>query len=510
MSLSSQNTALSSGTLAAVDLGSNSFHMIVTRLADGNIQVVDRLREMVRLRAGLNKHRKLSQEAQQRALECLQRFAQRLENIPPQNIRIVGTNTLRSAKNASNFLARAQEILGNPIQVISGIEEARLIYLGVAHSLAENGMCRLVMDIGGGSTEIVIGKTFSPVLMESLPTGCVSMTQKFFNSGRIDRKHLNKANLAARLELEGIAHLFKHHGWDNAVGSSGTVRSIAKVVRAQGWSSGGITRRALKQLRKYLLDVGETDNIRLDGLGDDRRPVFVGGFAILEALFEILGLDEIDVSDGAVREGLIYDLAGKITHEDIREQTIRHLMDKYLVQPHHAHNVEATAQMIFEKVAHDWALQNDDDLSLLKWAARLHEIGLAIAHGDYHHHGAYLVKNSDLPGFSVQEQQFLALLIKTHRQKLMADAFTVLSDELVQPAIRLCIILRLAVILHRSHSDRALPDIKISAHEQTLEIVFPDDWLAGHALTCADLKKEIKQIKSTGYQLNARDANVSR
>ncbi len=500
---------MSGGTLAAVDLGSNSFHMIVTRLTDGNIQVVDRLREMVRLRAGLNKQRKLSKEAQQRALDCLQRFAQRLENIPPGNIRIVGTNTLRSAKNASTFLARAQDILGNPIQVISGIEEARLIYLGVAHSLAENGMRRLVIDIGGGSTEIIIGRKFTPIRMESLPLGCVSMTQKYFPAGKITKKSLNAANLATCLELEAVAHLFRHQGWENAVGSSGTARCIARVVRAQGWSSGGITRAALKQLRGYLVNAGEIDNIHLDGLGDDRRPVFVGGFAILEALFEILDLREIDVSDGAVREGLIYDLAGKITHEDIRENTVKHLMDKYLVQPNHARNVEATAQAIFKNVADAWALRNDDYLSLLKWAARLHEIGLAIAHGDYHHHGAYLAENSDLPGFSLQEQRFLALLIKTHRQKLKADTFSLLTDELVQPAIRLCIILRLAVILHRSHSDDALPEIEISVNARTLEIVFPDGWLGEHALTLADIEKEIKQLKATGYQLKARDANAT-
>jgi len=509
MPLSNKNRVVSGGTLAAVDLGSNSFHMIVTRLTDGNIQVVDRLREMVRLRAGLDKQRKLSKEAQQRALDCLQRFAQRLENIPTRNIRIVGTNTLRSAKNSSKFLARAQDILGNPIQVISGIEEARLIYLGVAHSLAENGLRRLVIDIGGGSTEIIIGKKFSPMLMESLPLGCVSMTQEYFPAGKISKKNLNAANLATCLELEGVAHLFKHRGWDNAVGSSGTARCIARVVRAQGWSSGGITRAALKQLRKYLVDAGEIDNIHLDGLGDDRRPVFVGGFAILEALFEILDLREIGVSDGAVREGLIYDLAGRITHEDVRENTVRGLMDKYLVQPHHARNVEATAQVIFEHVADDWALRHDYYLSLLKWAARLHEIGLAIAHGNYHLHGAYLAENSDLSGFSLQEQQFLALLIKTHRQKLKTDAFTVLTDELVQPAMRLCIILRLAVILHRSHSDYALPELEISADEQALEIIFPGGWLAEHALTLADLEKEMKQLKATGYQLKARDATAT-
>jgi len=507
MPLVSKNLASNNEMLAAVDLGSNSFHMIVVRFSDGAVQVVDRLREMVRLRAGIDEHHKLDKEAQQRALECLQRFAQRLENIPSRNIRVVGTNTLRIAKNSSKFISRAQGILGNPIQIISGIEEARLIYLGVAHSLSENGLRRLVVDIGGGSTEIIIGKNFNPILMESLPLGCVSLTREYFCEGTINKKRLNAANLAARLELEGVAHYFRRKGWDNAVGSSGTVRCIAKVMLAQGWASGNITRAALKQLRRYLLEVASIDNIKLEGLSEDRRPVFIGGFVVLEALFEILNLHEIDISDGAVREGLIYDLTGKITHEDVRENTARHLLDKYRVQQQHASNVEATARAIFERVADDWALRNDYYLPLLGWAARLHEIGLAIAHGDYHIHGAYLAKNSDLPGFSQTEQQFLALLIKTHRQKLATDMFSVLADELIQPAIRLCIILRLAVILHRSHASSALPELEISVDKQTLNIVFPGDWFAEHALTFADLNKETRQLKKIGYQLHIRDAS---
>jgi len=507
MLFKTKNRLSQDGILAAADLGSNSFHMIVAHLVDGNLQVIDRLRETVRLRAGLDRQDNLAIEAQQRALECLTRFAQRLGNIPPQNIRIVGTNTLRSAKNASDFLSHAQDILGHPIQIISGIEEARLIYLGVAHSLAEQGRRRLVIDIGGGSTEIIIGEHFTPILMESLSLGCVSLTLEYCDNGKITEKRLKKANLAARLELESIAHLFTHHGWDHAVGASGTARSIAKILKAQGWTNGSITLSALKQLRTLFLDTGAIDNIQLDGLSEDRRPVLIGGFIILEAIFEALGLEEITVSDGAVREGLIYDLAGKIAHEDIRENTINHLIDKCRVQTQHAYNVEATTEIIFNQVAESWGLRHDSFLSLLKWAARIHEIGLAIAHNDYHKHGAYLAKNSDLAGFSQQEQQFLALLIQTHRQKLRPEAFATLPGKWIQPAMCLSIILRLAVILQRSHATNALPELEIIAKQEELLVIFPDNWLADHALTFADLQKEIKLLKTASYQLTIRQGN---
>ena len=493
--------------LAAVDLGSNSFHMIVAQHTDGNLQIIDRLRETVRLRAGLDQDGNLSSEAQQRALSCLQRFAQRLENISSKNIRIVGTNTLRSATNASKFISEAQEILGNPIQIISGIEEARLIYLGVAHSLAEQGQRRLVIDIGGGSTEIIIGEHFTPFIMESLPLGCVSMTLEYFENGKINEKRLNRASLAARLELESIVHLFRHQGWEHAVGASGTARSLTKIIQAQGWSTNVITLASLKKLRNHFLTAGAIDDIRLDGLSEDRRPVILGGFIILEAIFEALDLKEITVSDGAVREGLIYDLTGKITHADIREHTVNHLMDRYRVQTQHAHNVEATAENIFNQLATDWALNNDYFLSLLKWAARLHEIGLAIAHNDYHKHGAYLAQNSDLAGFSLQEQQFLSLLILAHRQKLRPDAFDILPSKLTQAAIRLSIILRLAVILHRSHTTNSMPDLRVTAKEQELHVIFPDNWLGSHPLTYADLNKETKLLKASNYQLKILQAS---
>ncbi len=507
MLFKTKHKPLQNSSLAAVDLGSNSFHMIVAQHIEGRLQIIDRLREMVRLRAGLDKQGNLNSDAQQRALDCLQRFAQRLENIPSQNIRIVGTNTLRAANNAADFVRKAQEILGNPIQIISGIEEARLIYLGVAHSLAEQGQRRLVIDIGGGSTEIIIGERFTPLVMESLPLGCVSMTIEYFENGKINEKRLTRANLAARLELESIVHHFKQHGWEHAVGASGTARSLAKIIQAQGWSTGVITLASLKKLRNHFLEAGAIDSIQLAGLSEDRRPVILGGFIILEALFEALDLQEVTVADGAVREGLIYDLTGKFSHADIRESTVNHLMDRYRVQLEHARNVAATAETLFNQLAESWALNNDDYLSLLKWSACLHEIGLAIAHNDYHKHGAYLAQNSDLAGFSLQEQQFLSLLILTHRQKLRLEAFDVLPGNLIQIAIRLSIILRLAVILHRSHTTNTLPELCVIAQADELRIMFPDNWLASHPLTSADLSKEIKLLKSSNYQLKILQAD---
>ena len=295
-------------TLAAVDLGSNSFHLIIAQYSNGKLSVIDKLREMVRLRAGLDEEKRLTSEAQQTALDCLSRFAQRLQHIPTENIRIVGTNTLRTARNSREFLRQAHKILGHPIQIISGIEEARLIYTGVAHSLAETGQKRMVIDIGGGSTEIIIGEQFTPSILESIPVGCVSMTLDYFANGKITAKKFRKAHMATRLELENVAHEYLQSGWEQTIGASGTIRSIAKILHANNWSSGNITREGMEQLKHQVLAVEHIDQLQLDGLSEDRRPVILGGFVVLYTLFDALNIKEMDVSDGAVREGLIYDL----------------------------------------------------------------------------------------------------------------------------------------------------------------------------------------------------------
>jgi exopolyphosphatase/guanosine-5'-triphosphate,3'-diphosphate pyrophosphatase len=503
--MSDKNSATQSitdNTLAAVDLGSNSFHMIVARISeDGAIQVIDKIKEMVRLGAGLDDKKNLSEEAQLRALECLERFAQRLNNLDPDNVKIVGTNTLRSAKNSAAFLNKAQKLLGHSIEIISGIEEARLIYLGVSHSLADDGKRRLVIDIGGGSTETIIGEKFTPIMMESHYMGCVSYSRRFFTDGDISREAFKRAELAAQLELENDSYEFMKTGWNQVVGASGTARSISHVLLAEGLSDGKVTMEGMKELRKKLIKAEHIDYLQLQGLDEQRRPVFVGGFAVMYAIFKTWNISEMEISDGAVREGLIYDLLGRIQHEDVRENTVARLVERYSVQAEHAENVAKTALTIYKQVAKDWYVQNKIYKQILIWSALLHEIGLTIAHSGYHKHGAYLASNSDLPGFSYQEQQLLAALIRAHRQKFPLQEFEGLPEEYFDAAIRLAILLRLSVILHRSRTKLTIPQLSIYASKNKLEIQFPANWFEDHALTLADLKNEIELLEPTGIEL---------
>ncbi len=490
-----------SDLIAAADLGSNSFHMIIARTADSHLQIIERMREPVRLAAGLEERGRLSKAAQKRALECLERFGQRLRAMPQGSVRVVGTNTLRRARSAEEFLAAAERALGHPIEVISGQEEARLIYLGVSHSLAPSTKRRLVVDIGGGSTELIIGESFEPLHMESLYMGCVSMSEQYFPKGAITRASLGRAELAARVELEAVENRFREFGWRSAIGASGTILAVAEVVRAARWSEGDITRAALQKLRKALLAAGHVKKLALPGLSPERAPVFPGGVAILVAVFDALGLRHMGTSDGALREGLLYDLVGRIRHEDVRERTVRALSSRYQVDTRQADRVERTALTCLAQTANEWRLTSEEDADMLRWAARLHEIGLAIAHSQYHKHGAYIVANSDLAGFSWREQRLLAALIRGHRRKFPLDEFQELPPSLVTKAERLCILLRLAVQLHHSRSDITLPEFKLTASDKGLKLKFPKGWLAEHPLTRTDLEQEAQYLAAVKFEL---------
>jgi exopolyphosphatase / guanosine-5'-triphosphate,3'-diphosphate pyrophosphatase len=485
-------------TVAAVDLGSNSFHMIVARVVHGQLHVLDRLQETVRLGAGLDEKNRLSAEAGRRAIDCLKRFGQRLRGMQAGSVRAVGTNTLRRARRAEKFLARAEAALGHPIEVISGREEARLIYLGVAREIPEDGP-RLVIDIGGGSTELILGERMEPKLAESLYMGCVSMWQAHFADGRITARAMRRAETAARLELQPVEAQFRH-GWQQAYGSSGTIRAIGAVARSAGWCDQDVTPAALANLREAVLEAGHVERLRFSGLNDDRAPVFPGGVAILTAVFDALGIERLRVSDGALREGLLYDLLGRLRHEDVRERTIGSLTALYHVDKLQAARVEAAVRDCFAQVAADWNL-TDADAALLSWAARLHEMGLAVAHTQYHKHGAYLARFADLPGFSSTEQQWLALLIRAHRRKFPLEEFAVLPAAPRRRAQRLAMLLRLSVLLHRSRSDAPLPRLRLSAGKRSLRVNFPSRWLAQHPLTLADLQQEREWLELADLKL---------
>ncbi len=488
--------------VAAVDLGSNSFHMIVCRLQDGKLQTLDRLKEMVRLASGLDSKNYLDQKTQARALACLQRFGQRIGKFPPESVRIVGTNTLRTAKNAGQFLEKAEQALGHRIEIISGIEEARMIYQGVAHSLVSDAKKRLVMDIGGGSTEYIIGTNDRPELKESLHMGCVSMSNLFFKKGRISAKKLQKAILYAEQKLEPIElNYYKDH-WDEAIGASGTLRSVNRVLQASGWSNNGITRDGLECLYEYIIKQKHIDDLELPELDIERKPVFPGGFAIIYATFTRLGIEQMTVSEGALREGLVYDLVGRIYNRDIRSESVNTLATRYHVDRHHAERVQQTIHDIINQLDNDIFTNKDTALQFLDWAAQLHEIGHDIAHSAYHKHSAYIAEHADLAGFSRQDQLLLSRIIYAHRRKFSRRRFNDLPSSWDKQAPILAMILRLSVVLHRNRHDVELPDFSCAFDGKAFRLKFPDNWLADFPLTKADLKLEKHYLKSAHFMLD--------
>ncbi|MEW6268997.1 MAG: Ppx/GppA phosphatase family protein [Thermodesulfobacteriota bacterium] len=492
-----------SEAVAGVDLGSNSFHMVVARVVQGQIHVIDRIREGVRLAAGLNAKRELTAAAKTRALECLRRFGQRLRGMPPERVRAVGTNTFRQARNARAFVAQAERALGHAIDVITGAEEARLIYSGVAHDLADVAGRRLVIDIGGGSTECIVGEHLEPIEANSLYMGCVSHSLKHFPGGRIRAGDLERAKIAARLELQAIERRFRALGWGECRGSSGTAIHVATLLRENGWSREGITAKGLAKLAKALVAAGDIERLALRGLDPDRAAVLPGGVAILQALFEGLRIDVMTPATGALREGLLHDLLGRIRHEDVRDQTIRRWTERYHVDRDQALRVEKTALACLHQVADAWRLDEEAAQQLLSWAARLHEIGLSLAFTGYHKHSAYLVTHGDMPGFSVEHQRVLAALLLGQRRKLPVAALRALPADRRRTAERLCILLRLSVLLNRSRSPAALPRLRLRARADRLDVAFPSGWLRHHPLTEADLREDAARLGQHGFELRA-------
>jgi len=493
------------GILAAIDLGSNSFHMIIARLRDGHFQIVDKLREMVQLRAGLDDEGRLSPASQDRAIACLQRFGERIKDLPPTSVRIVGTNTLRVAKNSQFFLRRARLALGHHIDIVAGEEEARLIYLGVAHALAFDDSRRLVMDIGGGSTEFIIGEGFSGLKRESLEMGCVSFSQRFFAGGNVSRTRMKTALIAAGTRLRSIQRPYRSLGWTDAIGASGTIRTVANIVTKNGWSHDGvITPESLDQLIDAMVEAGHTDKFELEGLSEERRSVLPGGVAVLKAAFDRLNIERMVVSDGALREGLLYDLLGRIQHDDERDRTVLSLARRYQTDEEHAQRVSAMATQLFEQVATTWNIDEEQFLDRLQWAAKIHEVGLVIAHESFQKHSAYLVANSGLPGFSREEQHVLATIVCGQRRKFPKKEIKELPDESQDSTKKLTILLRLAMVFNRGRSERADTFVKLNVTKKGLRLVLPKGWLDTHPLTEADLLQEADYLSKIKIKLKVK------
>jgi exopolyphosphatase/guanosine-5'-triphosphate,3'-diphosphate pyrophosphatase len=486
--------------LAAVDLGSNSFHMVVARYQHGQLVILDRLREMVRLGAGVSENGRLDDEAMARALRCLERFGQRLRAMRADSVRVVGTNALRRAKRKRWFLERARAALGHPIEIISGLEEARLIYSGVAHTSPMSPDKRLVIDIGGGSTELVIGEGFTPLLLESLSVGCVGLSA--FDDGRISEKRFERARTAVRLELEPIHEAYRKMGWLQAFGSSGTVRVIADVLRRLDPEDSHITLPNLAKLAERVIAAGHIDELELPEVDAERAPVFPAGVAILLEIVENLNIERVRVAEGAMREGLLYDLMGRFTDEDARVRSVRAMELRYHVDSLQADRVESTAVALLGQVETEWGLEDPLAESALRWAARLHEAGLDIAHSRYHRHSAYLLEHADMPGFPREEQLLLAALVGGHRRQLSFEACEHLLPPWDRLAEFLMVLLRLSVLLHRGRSPQPLPEVQLRVKGRSLALELPQRWMREHPLTLEDLEQEREYLKDAGFRLS--------
>ncbi len=469
-------------------------------MVDDQIYPLDSLREPVRLGAGLTADKRLNESSQALALAALGRFGERLRGLAPEAVRAVGTNTLRVAKNGKEFLRRAEGALGFPIEVVAGREEARLIYLGVARSLPATGAKRLVVDIGGGSTEFIIGSGYKPRRLESLYMGCVSWTLRFFPTGKISKGALKQAEVAAGVELETIAQEFSASRWSEAVGSSGTARTIGEILQARGWSDGSITPDGLERLRSLLLKAGEVERLDFPGAKQDRVQVLPGGLAIMSAVFSGLNVPRMTLANGAMRQGILYDMLGRFHHHDMRDTTVTQFMKRYHVDARQARRVETLALELLRQFSGDLRADPEYPLHLLSWAARLHEIGLTVAHSGYHKHSAYILTYADMPGFSKMEQAHLSLLVLAHRgtmEKMKGQIPNSLDLAMVMA-------LRLAVLFHRSRGDVRLPALEAQCAGRDFRLGLEPRWVAANPLSTAALKAEIREWKKLGVSLEVR------
>ena len=486
--------------IAAVDMGSSSFRMIVARVEELNgqsqIYIIDALREQVRLGAGLDASKYLDQTSQERALNALSKFGERLRSFKPGEVRAVATNAVRVARNAGEFIGKAEMALGFPIDVISGVEEARLVYCGVAHQLPVGQGRRLVVDIGGGSTEFIIGEDYEPEIMESLYIGCVSTAQQYFSDGGIGSKAMKNAIMSARKEVAVLRRQILDMGWTHAIGSSGTARALAEICVANGFTQHGISADGLQRIREHVCAAGHLDKITLEGLKVDRLPMMPGGLAVMSAVFEELEIEHMDVTDGALRQGLLYDMLGRQHNDDMREITVAQFIHRYKIDAKHANRVKELTESLFKQLTRQLpALQ--EQRQMLQWAAMLHEIGLSIGHNSHHKHAAYILGNADMPGFSKREQMLLSTWVLAHNGKL--GKVSEIVNTAMHWAAPMC--LRLATLFLRRREVEALPELKVKLLETGMQIVVPKHWLITHPLTQYSLETEVEQWQRIGLEL---------
>ena len=487
----SRSKTPSPSTLAVVDLGSNSFRLELGRVEGDQIFRLDTWRENLRMGAALDDLNRIVPAAQRAALACLARFGERLRGFDPSTVRAVATNTFRVAVNAPQFLAQAERALGFPIDIVSGHEEARLIYLGVAHVLPPSVLPRLVIDIGGGSTEFIIGRGLDPERLESLKIGCVSFTQRFFYDGALRAEAFARAEMEARAEIEAIAREFGRAHWREAYASSGTALALAEILEQNGLSAGGITPQGLARLRKRMVGAGHVKRLGLAGLKPERVPVLAGGLAIMAGALALLDVPRINPVGGAMRLGVLYDLLGRSVHRDVRAATVERFCERYRVDRVHAARVAAMTTALYSRAL---AKPVAESRQRLEWAALLHEVGYTVSHIGFHKHGAYILENADMPGFSAQEQRRLAHLVLGCRGGL-AKMAPLLPDPDTRAQI---LALRLAVLFHHSRGPIAAPRLVVRV-DRGIRVDVPARWRKAHPLSSYLIDQEREEWRALGY-----------
>ncbi len=486
--------------IAGVDLGSNSFRLQLGRIVGDQIHPLDDLKERVGLASGLTRERILDHASQQRALDALRRFGQQLRGFAPEQVRAVATDAMRVARNADLVLQQAEAALGFPIEIIGGREEARLIFIGAANALPKATHRRLVVDIGGGSTELVIGQGLEPLLMESLFMGGINFRQRFFPDGKVDGKRFSAAELSAARQIEAVVADYRRCGWQEAVGASGSAQELADVLELNGLNPdfcSGITRQGLARLRAMIIAAGAAEQLPLKGLRSERLHIFPGALAIMSAVFSSFELEEMTYSAGALPLGVLHDLRSRFEHHDTRDVTVAQFMRRYQVAEEQVRRVERTALALLGQLVQLDSPEYESDVHFLRWAVSLHEIGISVAHGGFHKHGAYLVSNADMPGFSQRDQSRLAMLLLGQRGRLQKLASLPAGDA----NWRLLVCLRLAVLLHRSRDDQAPPALAIRESPGGFQLDLPAAWLDGNPLALAALREESLLWGRIGSQL---------
>lgn len=493
-------------TYAAVDLGSNSFHMVVAEVGHDSFRIVDRIREPVRLAAGLDALGEMQPEVAERALLCLSRFGQRIRDLPANHVRVVGTSTLRkvSEHGNSNFLREAEQALGQPINIISGIEEARLIYNGVKADLGGEGR-QLVIDIGGSSTELIVAHDGKTQYLKSLPLGCVVLTRRFADAdGRYTPESLAQMRWYIASCLQPHIEQIRALGFDQVFGASGSVRAVKKIIAAEAWSLDGISKGSLEHLMLALQQEPNPEALSFEGLSDERKAVIHAGAFVLSGIFTAWGFERARVSGSALREGVLLEMFQRDgvlgPARDIRSAEVARMARQYHVDLPHANAVAKTAANLVA-AATGWGFSLEDR-AMLQWAAQLHELGLSVAHAKHHRHGNYLLRHSDLAGFARAEQLELATLVDMHRATIRMSDLDDLPRRRREAVRCLVVILRLAKLFNRSRVAANTPSLQLRCENQAVEVVMPQGWLEVHPLTAMDLEKEAGNMEAIGFALS--------